>query len=80
MFIVVGGEGAGAAGAYGEEDVIMVERGALAAGARADGDAARQQREPDARGDPVYQCSVCPLSFAVSERRLPSCFSANYIY
>lgn len=63
MFIVVGG-GGGADGAYSEEDIIMVERGALAAGARAD--ATLAQRAPDARGHCVYQCTVCPLSFAVS--------------
>nr|XP_049699143.1 zinc finger protein 358 isoform X1 [Helicoverpa armigera] len=59
VFIVVGGAGAG--GAYSEEDIIMVERESLAAAAAADD--AELQRARNARGDHVYQCSVCPQSF-----------------
>ncbi|KAJ8712631.1 hypothetical protein PYW08_007935 [Mythimna loreyi] len=59
VFIVVGGAGAG--GAYSEEDIIMVERDTLAAAAAADDDDLERAR--NARGDSVYQCSVCPLSF-----------------
>lgn len=59
MFIVVGG--AGPDGAYSEEDIIMVERDTLAAAAAADND--ELERGRNARGDHVYQCSVCPASF-----------------
>ncbi|XP_049879350.1 zinc finger protein 865-like [Pectinophora gossypiella] len=58
VFIVVGG---GAGAGYGEDDIIMVEKEALAAAAAADDDELEHAR--DARGDPVFQCSVCPLSF-----------------
>lgn len=61
MFIVVGGAGAG--GAYSEEDIIMVERDTLAAAAAADDEDLERAR--NARGDSVYQCSVCPQSFQV---------------
>lgn len=59
VFIVVGGAGAG--GAYSEEDIIMVERDTLAAAAAADDEDLERAR--NARGESVYQCSVCPLSF-----------------
>lgn len=62
VFIVVGGAGAG--GSYSEEDIIMVERDTLAAAAAADDEDLERAR--NARGDSVYQCSVCPLSFQVS--------------
>lgn len=61
VFIVVGGAGAG--GAYSEEDIIMVERDTLAAAAAADDEDLERAR--NARGESVYQCSVCPLSFQV---------------
>ncbi|XP_063388413.1 zinc finger and BTB domain-containing protein 17-like isoform X2 [Cydia fagiglandana] len=67
VFIVVGGAGA-AQGTYSEEDIIMVEKDALAAAAAADDE--ELERARNARGDHVYQCSVCPLSFQrVSEYR-----------
>ncbi|CAB3245510.1 unnamed protein product [Arctia plantaginis] len=59
VFIVVGG--AGPDGAYSEEDIIMVERDTLAAAAAADNE--ELERGRNARGDHVYQCSVCPASF-----------------
>ncbi|XP_026730119.1 GDNF-inducible zinc finger protein 1-like [Trichoplusia ni] len=66
VFIVVGGAGAG--GTYSEEDIIMVERDTLAAAAAADDEDLERAR--NARGDSVYQCSVCPQSFQrVSEYR-----------
>lgn len=59
VFIVVGG--AGPDGSYSEEDIIMVERDTLAAAAAADDE--ELERGRNARGDHVYQCSVCPSSF-----------------
>ncbi|KAG7306952.1 hypothetical protein JYU34_007076 [Plutella xylostella] len=60
VFIVVGSQGQeGGTGTYSEEDIIMVERSALAAAA---GDEALE-RDNNHHGDHVYQCSVCPHSF-----------------
>ncbi|KAL0818646.1 hypothetical protein ABMA28_009069 [Loxostege sticticalis] len=68
VFIVVGGPGVNAGGTYSEEDIIMVEKDALAAAAAADDEDLERAR--NARGDTVYQCSVCPHSFQrVSEYR-----------
>ncbi|CAD0204143.1 unnamed protein product [Chrysodeixis includens] len=67
VFIVVGGAGAG--GAYSEEDIIMVERDTLAAAAAADDEDLERAR--NARGDSVYQCSVCPQSFQVTRVGVP---------
>ncbi|KAJ2940146.1 hypothetical protein O0L34_g11710 [Tuta absoluta] len=71
VFIVVGGPGAGSGGgtnAYSEDDIIMVEKEALAAATAADNDDIEHGK--NARGDSVYQCSVCPMSFQrVSELR-----------
>ncbi|CAH2986500.1 unnamed protein product [Chilo suppressalis] len=68
VFIVVGGPGANAGGTYSEDDIIMVEKDALAAAAAADDE--DMERARNARGDTVYQCSVCPHSFQrVSEYR-----------
>ncbi|XP_068623641.1 telomere zinc finger-associated protein-like [Battus philenor] len=61
VFIVVGGPGVNSGGTYSEDDIIMVERDALAAAAAADDEDLEQAR--NACGDTVYQCSVCPLSF-----------------
>ncbi|RVE43063.1 hypothetical protein evm_012294 [Chilo suppressalis] len=61
VFIVVGGPGANAGGTYSEDDIIMVEKDALAAAAAADDE--DMERARNARGDTVYQCSVCPHSF-----------------
>ncbi|CAH2052515.1 unnamed protein product, partial [Iphiclides podalirius] len=61
VFIVVGGPGVNSGGSYSEDDIIMVERDALAAAAAADDEDLEQAR--NACGDTVYQCSVCPLSF-----------------
>ncbi|XP_059045940.1 replication initiator 1-like [Achroia grisella] len=61
VFIVVGGPGANAGGTYSEEDIIMVEKDALAAAAAADDEDLERAR--NARGENVYQCSVCPQSF-----------------
>lgn len=63
VFIVVGGPGVNAGSTYSEEDIIMVEKDALAAAGAADDEDLEKAR--NARGDPVYQCSVCPLSFQV---------------
>lgn len=63
VFIVVGGPGVNSGGTYSEDDIIMVERDALAAAAAADDEDLEQAR--NACGDTVYQCSVCPLSFQV---------------
>lgn len=52
-----------AGGTYSEEDIIMVEKDALAAAAAADDEDLERAR--NARGDTVYQCSVCPHSFQV---------------
>ncbi|XP_063832784.1 zinc finger protein 284-like [Ostrinia nubilalis] len=68
VFIVVGGPGVNAGGTYSEEDIIMVEKDALAAASAADDEDLERAR--NARGDTVYQCSVCPHSFhRVSEYR-----------
>lgn len=48
----------------------MVEKEALAAAAAADDD--ELERARNARGDHVYQCSVCPLSFQVGPQHLHS--------
>ncbi|XP_052751690.1 zinc finger and SCAN domain-containing protein 10-like isoform X2 [Galleria mellonella] len=61
VFIVVGGPGANANGTYSEDDIIMVEKDVLAAAAVADDEDLERAR--NARGDNVYQCSVCPQSF-----------------
>ncbi|CAK1590088.1 unnamed protein product [Parnassius mnemosyne] len=61
VFIVVGGPGVNSGGTYSEDDIIMVERDALAAAAAADDEDLEKAR--NACGDTVYQCSVCPLSF-----------------
>ncbi|KAJ0173385.1 hypothetical protein K1T71_011561 [Dendrolimus kikuchii] len=67
VFIVVGGAG-GAGGAYSEDDIVAVDRAALAAAAAADDEDLERAR--NARGEAVYQCSVCPQSFQrVSEFR-----------
>ncbi|KAM3957865.1 uncharacterized protein ACR2FA_008133 [Aphomia sociella] len=68
VFIVVGGPGVNTGGTYSEEDIIMVEKDVLAAAAAADDEDLERAR--NARGDTVYQCSVCPMSFQrVSEFR-----------
>ncbi|XP_026313429.1 zinc finger protein 668-like isoform X2 [Hyposmocoma kahamanoa] len=61
VFIVVGGPGAGSNNAYSEEDIIMVEKDALAAATAADDEDLEHAK--NAKGDTVYQCSVCPMSF-----------------
>ncbi|CAG9558861.1 unnamed protein product [Danaus chrysippus] len=61
VFIVVGGPGVNSGGAYSEDDIIMVERDALAAAAAADDEDLEKAR--NACGDSVYQCSICPMSF-----------------
>ncbi|KPI98976.1 Zinc finger protein 225 [Papilio xuthus] len=61
VFIVVGGPGVNSGGTYSEDDIIMVEKDALAAAAAADDEDLEQAR--NACGETVYQCSVCPLSF-----------------
>lgn len=63
VFIVVGGPGAGGSNAYSEEDIIMVEKDALAAATAADDEDLEHAK--NAKGDTVYQCSVCPMSFQV---------------
>ncbi|GBP20833.1 Zinc finger protein 225, partial [Eumeta japonica] len=62
VFIVVGEGGGGAKPTYSERDIIMVDRDALAAAAAYD-DGSALGVDADARGDTVYQCSVCPQSF-----------------
>lgn len=74
MFIVVGG---GANGAYSEEDIIMVEKEALAAAASADRDHLVKARS--LRGDHCYQCTVCPRTFQVIYY-ISSLIYANIIY
>lgn len=64
VFIVVGGPGVNSGGAYSEDDIIMVERDALAAAAAADDEDLEKAR--NACGETVYQCSICPMSFQVS--------------
>ncbi|XP_053617558.1 zinc finger protein 287-like isoform X2 [Plodia interpunctella] len=61
VFIVVGGPGVNAGGTYSEEDIIMVDKDALAAATAADDE--DMEKSKNARGETVYQCSVCPLSF-----------------
>ncbi|CAH0713382.1 unnamed protein product, partial [Brenthis ino] len=61
VFIVVGGPGVNSGGAYSEDDIIMVERDALAAAAAADDEDLEKAR--NACGETVYQCSICPMSF-----------------
>lgn len=61
VFLVVGESGAEGAPAYSEQDIILVERGALRAAAAAD--RAAPDPTPDTRGHHVYQCSVCPQTF-----------------
>lgn len=68
VFIVVGGPGAGSSNAYSEEDIIMVEKDALAAATAADDEDLEHAK--NAKGDTVYQCSVCPMSFQVTGRSL----------
>lgn len=63
VFIVVGGPGVTAGNSYSEEDIIMVDKAALAAAAKADDE--ELERARNARGDTVYQCTVCPASFQV---------------
>lgn len=68
VFIVVGGSNLASGGCYNEEDIIMVDKAALAAAAKADDE--ELERARNARGDTVYQCTVCPASFQrVSEYR-----------
>ncbi|XP_060806631.1 zinc finger protein 771 [Amyelois transitella] len=68
VFIVVGGPGMNAGGSYSEEDIIMVDKDALAAATAADEE--DSEKSKNARGETVYQCTVCPLSFQrVSEYR-----------
>ncbi|XP_072934076.1 uncharacterized protein [Epargyreus clarus] len=61
VFIVVGGPGMNSGGSYSEDDIIMVERDALAMAAAADDEDLEKAR--NACGDTVYQCTVCPLTF-----------------
>lgn len=61
VFIVVGGPGVAAGGTYSEEDIIMVEKSALEAATKADDEDLERAR--NARGEAVYQCTVCPQSF-----------------
>ncbi|CAH0758314.1 unnamed protein product [Diatraea saccharalis] len=69
VFIVVGGPATNAGANYSEDDIIMVEKDALAAATAADDEDMECAR--NARGDTVYQCSVCPQSFQrVSEYRV----------
>lgn len=51
-------------GAYSEDDIVAVDRAALAAAASADDEDLERAR--NARGESVYQCSVCPQSFQVN--------------
>lgn len=63
VFIVVGGPRANSGGAYSEDDIIMVDKDALAAAAAADDEDLEKAR--NACGDSVYQCTICPESFQV---------------
>lgn len=65
VFIVVGGSSLASGGCYNEEDIIMVDKAALAAAAKADDE--ELERARNARGDTVYQCTVCPASFQVRQ-------------
>ncbi|XP_041972257.1 zinc finger protein 668-like [Aricia agestis] len=66
VFIVVGGPGTGSnsRGSYNEDDIIVVNKDALAAATAADDE--ESERARNARGDAVFQCSVCPQSFALA--------------
>ncbi|XP_038213707.1 zinc finger protein 287-like [Zerene cesonia] len=61
VFIVVGGPGVNSGGSYSEDDLIMVEKDALAAAASLDDEDMEKAR--NAVGESVYQCTVCPMSF-----------------
>ncbi|XP_034827473.1 zinc finger protein 250-like [Maniola hyperantus] len=61
VFIVVGGPSANSGGVYSQDDIIMVDKDALAAAAAADDEDMEKAR--NACGESVYQCSICPLSF-----------------
>ncbi|CAK1552425.1 unnamed protein product [Leptosia nina] len=57
VFIVVGGQNK----VYNEEDILMVERDALAKATELDNEEIERAR--NAAGVSVYQCTVCPMSF-----------------
>uniref|UniRef100_S4PDB0 Zinc finger protein 266 n=1 Tax=Pararge aegeria TaxID=116150 RepID=S4PDB0_9NEOP len=61
VFIVVGGPSANSGGVYSEDDIIMVDKDALALAAAADDEDLEKAR--NACGDSVYQCTICPMSF-----------------
>ncbi|KAL4710078.1 hypothetical protein ACJJTC_016480 [Scirpophaga incertulas] len=61
VFIVVGGPGVNSSGTYNEDDIIMVEKDALAAATAADDE--DMERAKNAKGETVFQCSICPQSF-----------------
>ncbi|CAF4803928.1 unnamed protein product [Pieris macdunnoughi] len=64
VFIVVGGQNKESGAMYNEDDIIMVDRDALASAAAFDTD--DLEKVKNAAGESVYQCTVCPMSFEVA--------------